>query len=106
MKSITTRISIEIAKSTRLVMTELAGIIIRGKYTLVIRLEFPTKLRLASLKELDKNCQGSIPTKTMRAYGAVPAAGNLATRLKIKVKIIVVRIGRTILQAAPITVCL
>ncbi len=57
----------EIPKSTKLVITELAGMIMRGKYTLLIRFEFPIKLLLASLKALLKNCQGNMPAKTIRA---------------------------------------
>lgn len=94
------------AKSTKLVITALAGTIIRGKYTLDIRLALPTRLLLASLSALLKKCQGNMATKTINAYGAEEGDSNLATLLKTTVKTIVVSIGRTIAHAAPITVCL
>jgi len=96
----------DIPRSTKLVITELAGMIILGKYTLVIKLELPTKLPLASLKALLKNCQGSIPANTIRAYGAAPGLPSLATLLNNTVKIMVVSTGLITLQATPNTVCL
>src|ERR1700704_2242120 len=57
----------EIPKSTRLTITELAGMIMRGKYIFVIRFEFPIRLVLASDKALEKNCQGNTPANTMIA---------------------------------------
>ena len=63
----TNNIKNEIAKSTKLVITELAGIMSRGKYTLVIRFALPIKLLLDSLHALLKNCHGNIPTNTISA---------------------------------------
>ena len=57
----------EIPRSTRLVITELAGMISLGKYTLVIRFELPISDPLLSLNALLKNCQGSIPANTINA---------------------------------------
>ncbi len=57
----------EIPRSTRLVMTELAGMIILGKYTLVIRFALPINELLDSLNALLKNCHGSIPANTINA---------------------------------------
>ena len=57
----------EIPRSTILVITELAGIIILGKYTLVMRFALPTRLPLLSLSALLKNCQGNIPANTISA---------------------------------------
>src|SRR5689334_4521601 len=46
----------EIKKSTRLVITDEAGMIILGKYTFEINLSLPTRLLLASDKPVEKNC--------------------------------------------------
>ena len=53
-----------IRKSTRLVITALAGTTRRGKYTFEIRLELAIRLLLLSDNELEKNCQGNSPQKT------------------------------------------
>jgi hypothetical protein len=55
----------ETRKSTKQVRIELAGIIILGKYTLVIKEVFPIKLEEASFIELLKNCHGNIPVNTI-----------------------------------------
>ncbi len=55
----------EIKKSTKQVSIELAGIIILGKYTFVIKEVFPIKLEEASFIELLKNCHGNIPVNTI-----------------------------------------
>ena len=68
----------EIIKSTKLTITVLAGIIIRGKYILVSMLEFPISELLESPKEVEKNCQGSRAAYTKIAYGT-PLEGNLAS---------------------------
>lgn len=47
-------------KSIKLVITDEAGMISRGKYTLLIKLAFEIKLELDSDRLLAKNCQGSI----------------------------------------------
>ena len=51
-------------KSTIDVMTADAGIIKRGKYTLLIKFALPNKLLLASPYALEKNCHGRIPAIT------------------------------------------
>src|SRR5208337_3066674 len=60
------KIRSEIRKSTKLVMTELAGTIIRGKYTFEIRLALLTRLWLAVESAVEKNIQGSMAAKTIR----------------------------------------
>lgn len=57
----------EIRKSIRLVITDEIGMIIRGKYTLEIRLVLLIRLLLESLSALAKNCQGSIAAYTKMA---------------------------------------
>lgn len=96
----------EMRKSTKLVIMELAGMIMRGKYTLEIKLVFPIRLLLLSVSELAKNCHGNNPAKTRIEYGAVPSVGNFAIRPKIAVNTIIVNKGRIILHATPITVYL
>jgi hypothetical protein len=54
------RMTKEIMKSTRFTMIELAGIISRGKYIFVSIFEFVSRELLASLKDVEKNCQGNI----------------------------------------------
>src|SRR5450631_711606 len=54
---ISIKIPNEMAKSTMLVITAAAGMIIRGKYTFEIRLVLPVRLLLASDKAEEKNCQ-------------------------------------------------
>ena len=61
---------------------------------------------LDSESELAKNCQGSIPAKTIIAYGAAPSVGILANLPKTTVNTIAVSKGRRTAQAIPITVCL
>src|SRR5665213_2799657 len=60
----TTKIAKEIKKSTKFTITVLAGIIIRGKYILVSMLELVISELLASLKDVEKNCHGSIAAYT------------------------------------------
>ena len=55
------------AKSTKLVITELAGMISLGKYIFVIRFVFEIRLLLASVKLLEKNCHGNNAANTMIA---------------------------------------
>src|SRR5215471_17239614 len=95
-----------IRKSTNDVITAAVGTIIRGKYTFVIKFELAIRLFDASLSAVEKSVHGSIPQSTTRAYGAVPSLANPATRPKITVKMIIVRNGRMIAHATPITVCL
>jgi len=66
-RNISSMIIKEIPRSTRLVITELAGMMSLGKYTLVMRLELPINDPLLSLSALLKNCQGSIPANTISA---------------------------------------
>src|SRR5258708_914244 len=103
---ITTRIAKEIRKSTKLVITEPAGIIRRGKYTLETRFAFWIRLLLDSVIEVEKNCQGSIAAYTSTLYGAAPTEGNFAILLNTTVKTTMVNIGRTNAHAMPMTVCL
>ena len=49
----------EIRKSTTPTMTDPAGTIMRGKYTLVSRFALSTRELLLSVREPAKNCQGS-----------------------------------------------
>lgn len=58
----TARITKEIRKSTKLTITALAGIIIRGKYTFDSIFAFVINELLLSVSEFAKNCQGSIAT--------------------------------------------
>src|SRR4051812_23567989 len=53
-------------KSTSATADEAAGNTNRGKYTLLIKLAFPSKLLDASLTTLENKNQGSMPTKTNR----------------------------------------
>src|SRR5437867_12176632 len=53
-----------IKKSTRLVITALAGTTRRGKYIFDTRFELTIRLLLLSDSELEKNCQGNSPQKT------------------------------------------
>ena len=89
-----------------LVTTELIGIIIRGKYTLVINWVLSIRLLLDSDTEEAKNCQGSIAEYTMIAYGTFPSLGSFASLPKITVKTIIVRSGLKIAHITPIAVCL
>jgi hypothetical protein len=57
----------EIKKSIKLVITELAGMIRRGKYTFETKLVLLIRLLLASESAVEKNCQGNIPVSTNRA---------------------------------------
>jgi hypothetical protein len=58
------RIANEIRKSTTLTMTVLAGMIRRGKYIFVNIFVLVIRELLASLNEVEKNCQGSIAAYT------------------------------------------
>src|SRR6476660_613996 len=60
---------------------------------------------LASLKEVEKNCHGSMAAYTRIGYGT-PPDGSFANRPKTIVNTSIVRNGRITLQASPITVCL
>ena len=51
----------------KLVMTELAGMIRRGKYILVMSFWLPIKLLLLSVSALEKNCHGNKPANTIIA---------------------------------------
>src|SRR5688500_13992373 len=53
-----------IAKSTSDTTTELAGTIMRGKYTFVMRFELLTMLWLDEDNALAKNCHGSMAANT------------------------------------------
>jgi hypothetical protein len=61
------RITKLIEKSTSATTLADIGTIRRGKYTLLIRFAFPTRLFDASDKILEKRNQGSIPAKTRSA---------------------------------------
>jgi len=54
-------------KSIKLVMIELAGTISLGKYTFEIKLAFPIRLLLLSVRAFEKNCHGSNQAKTIIA---------------------------------------
>src|SRR2546430_16642111 len=95
----------EITKSTRLVITLLAGTTNRGKYTLEIMLALVTRLLPLSASAVEKNCQGSRPQKTRMGYGT-PSEGILAKRPKTTVRTTIVNNGRITPQATPTTVCL
>jgi len=60
-------------KSTNATITAAIGTINRGKYTLLIRLAFVRRLFDASPTAAAKKLQGSMPAKTISAYGAVPS---------------------------------
>src|SRR5436309_877822 len=92
--------------STKAVTTAAVGTISRGKYTLLIRLAFPTRLVEASLSAVENDVHGSMPAKTSRAYGVFPSLGNFATRPKITVNTTIVRKGLRTAQATPMMVCL
>ena len=100
------RIAKLMRKSTKATITAAIGTISRGKYTLLIRLALPIRLFEASATAVAKKLHGSMPAKTMSAYGAVPSDGSLANLPKTTVNTTIVRNGRMIAQAAPITVCL
>src|SRR5215472_7528250 len=55
------RNTLEIRKSTRLVITVLAVIVSRGKYTLEIMFEFDTRLLPLSMIAVEKKSHGSMP---------------------------------------------
>jgi hypothetical protein len=95
----------EIRKSTRLVITDEAGMIIRGKYTFEISRSLPIRLLLASVRPVAKNCQGNKPAKTSNGY-TTPSEGNFAICPNTNVKIIMVSNGRSTLHIIPIMVCL
>ena len=95
-----------IKKSTIATTTVAAGTINLGKYTLLIKFAFVTRLFEASASAVEKNVHGSIPANTINAYGAAPSLGNFATRPKITVKTIMVKKGRISAHATPMTVCL
>ena len=61
---ITAKIKNDIRKSIRFTMTVLTGIIRRGKYIFVSMVELPISDVLASLKDVEKNCQGSSAENT------------------------------------------
>ena len=100
------RITKEIKKSTKQTITAEVGTIIRGKYILETILALAITELLDSDNELAKNCQGSMPAKTIIAYGAAPSVGILASLPKTTVKTIAVSKGRRTAHAIPITVCL
>jgi len=54
----------EIRKSMKLTMTVLAGTIILGKYILVSMFELVISELLESLKDVEKNCHGSMAAYT------------------------------------------
>src|SRR4029077_5343377 len=95
-----TRIAKLTRKSTNATITAAIGTIRRGKYTLLIRLALPIRLLEASATAVAKKLHGSIPAKTISAYGAVPSDGSWASLPKTTVKMIIVRNGRMMAQAA------
>ena len=103
MKSNRTKVT---AKSTSATMIVAAGTMRRGKYTLLMRLAFVTKLLEASDKMVENRVHGNIPAKTSNEYGAAPSLGSLATRPKTTENMISVIRGRMMAQATPIVVCL
>src|SRR5207302_460508 len=56
-------------KSISAVTTAAPGTMIRGKYTLPMRLAFSTTLSAAPDNAVEKKYQGIIPANTIRAYG-------------------------------------
>lgn len=59
----TNKMANEIMKSMKLVITELAGMINRGKYTLVTNRSFPTKLLLLSVSAFEKTAKARVRQK-------------------------------------------
>src|SRR5436190_932866 len=55
-----TKKTAEMRKSTKLVMTLLAGMTSRGKYTFEIKLELLTRLLPLSDNAVEKNCHGNM----------------------------------------------
>jgi hypothetical protein len=55
-----------IQKSTKATAEVARGNIILGKYTLLMRFEFATRLDDASLRTVENRNQGSMPANTMR----------------------------------------
>src|SRR6516225_595984 len=94
-----TRIAKLMRKSTKATITAAIGTINRGKYTLLMRLAFAMTLFEASATAVAKKLHGSMPAKTISAYGAVPSEGRLANLPKTMVKTTMVRKGRMSAQA-------
>ena len=95
-----------IMRSTKATITVAVGTIRRGKYTLLMRLEFPMRLFPDSENAVEKNCHGNSPANTISAYGASPSVGSLANRPKTRVNTTIVRKGRITVHASPTIVCL
>ena len=96
----------EIRKSTVLTITADDGRIILGKYILLIMWEAPTIEFELDCIAFEKYCHGNKAENTIIGYGTVPSVGSFATLPNITVKIIMLRNGRIMLHATPITVCL
>ena len=61
--------------STKAVTTVAAGTISRGKYTLLIRLAFPTRLLEASLSAVENKVHGGMPSKDQQGIRRLPITG-------------------------------
>src|SRR5438477_12003326 len=95
----------DIIKSTKLVITLLAGTTTRGKYIFDIRFALLTRLLPLSKSAVEKNCHGSIPQNTSKGYGT-PADGIFPNLPKTMVNTSIVRMGRIMDQTTPTAVCL
>src|SRR5579883_129633 len=95
----------ETQKSTKPAAIVATGIIRRGKYTLVISRELPTRLLDDCVSPLEKNIQGTSAVSTKTGYGW-PSDGIFAARPKNSVKMTMAARGWINAQAAPKAVCL
>jgi hypothetical protein len=64
------------------------------------------RLFTASESPVEKKVHGNIPAVTIKAYGALPSDGNFASFPNTTVSTIIVKNGRKIAHAIPMTVCL
>src|SRR6185437_4776096 len=94
-----------IAKSTSAANTAANGTMIRGKYTLEMRLALRTRLVLDRLMAVEKKVQGRSAVYEKTGYGTVPDETCISLP-KMMEKTTIVRNGCRIAQAAPMTVCL
>ena len=81
-----------IAKSISPAPTAAQGIIMRGKYTLVMRFALPTKLLPLFVMALEKKVQGINPARANSGY-ETPSEGIPAKRPKNSQKISIVKSG-------------
>jgi len=99
------RITNEIKKSIKQTITVLTGTISRGKYTFVSKFEFEISELLDSLKDDEKNCQGSVAAETSSIRGT-PSGTSELNNQPIKAITKIVRRGRSTAHRIPIAVCL